>query len=84
MRFCQERDLSTRGLGLALTPIRDPETKRIATIHVLVRTPEGFPAKYEKPLHRAVDHCAVKRHILEPPRFEVDIRAAEPELTAAR
>ncbi|HUP46936.1 MAG TPA: OsmC family protein [Thermoanaerobaculia bacterium] len=75
LRFCQERDLPTGGLGLTLTPVRDPESKRIATIRVMVRTPEGFPEKYEKAIHRAIDHCAVKRMMVEPPAFEIDIAA---------
>ncbi len=32
--------------------------------------PEGFPEKYNEALIRSVDQCAVKRHIVAPPRFE--------------
>lgn len=73
LRFCQERGLSTEGLGLTLDPIRDPEGKRVATIRMELRTPEGFPEKYRQAILRAVDHCSVKWHITEPPRFEIDI-----------
>ncbi|HSP33350.1 MAG TPA: OsmC family protein [Thermoanaerobaculia bacterium] len=73
LRFCQQRNLNTAGLGLTLTPIRDPEGRRVATVHVDVRTPPDFPEKYRDALFRAVDHCTVKRHILEPPQFEISI-----------
>jgi len=73
LRFCQERGMSTEGLGLTLDPIRDPEGKRVGTIRMELRTPEGFPEKYRPAILRAVDHCAVKRHIIEPPQFEIEM-----------
>lgn len=54
--------------------IKDPETRRIATIRIDVRLPEGFPDKYIPAVRRAVDQCAVKRHILEPPEFVVEAK----------
>lgn len=83
LRFCQERGLSTEGLGLTLEPIRDPEGKRVATIRMELRTPEGFPEKYRQAILRAADHCAVKRHIVEPPRFEIEIVPAVVHATSA-
>lgn len=81
LRFCQERDLSTEGLALTLDVERDPERKRLAAIRLEIRLPDGFPEKYRAAIVRAADQCAVKRHILEPPRFEVttaEARAAAP------
>lgn len=78
LRFCQERNLPTEGLGLTLNTERNPETKRYETVTVTVRTPDAFPDKYRQALHRAVDLCAVKRHIVEPPEFSVEIVAPEP------
>lgn len=74
LRFCQERNLSTEGLDLVLNPIRDPEKKRVAKIDVELKTPAGFPEKYRAALLRAVDLCAVKRHLQEPPEFEIRLR----------
>ena len=33
--------------------------------------PEGFPEKHREGVIRAADLCAVKKHILQPPAFEV-------------
>lgn len=74
LRFCQQRGIDTAGLRVALEPLRDPERKRLATIRLEVVVPEEFPAKYRAALERAIDQCAVKRHIVEPPQFEVEIR----------
>jgi ribosomal protein S12 methylthiotransferase accessory factor len=71
LRFCQQRGIATQGLGLTLTTEKDPERKRLALVRLEIELPEGFPEKYREPLVRSVDQCAVKRHILAPPRFEV-------------
>lgn len=75
LRFCQERKIATDGLGLTLTPSRDRETKRLADVRVEVRLPEGFPDKYREAIHRVVDQCAVKKAVLDPPAFTVDVLA---------
>jgi putative redox protein len=71
LRFCQERGLSTDGLGLTLEPIREDGAKRVTLVRIGLQLPDGFPDKYRPAIERAVDHCAVKKHILEPPRFEL-------------
>jgi putative redox protein len=72
LRFCQERRIDTTRLGIQLGFARDPaEEKRVAKILIEVSIPEEFPEKYRPALIRAVDQCAVKRHILEPPEFEI-------------
>lgn len=74
LRFCQERQLSTDGLGLSLTPVRNPETKRLDRIAIELRTPAAFPGKYRDAIVRAIDHCAVKRVIVDPPEFQIEVR----------
>jgi putative redox protein len=71
LRFCQQRDLSTEGLGLKLSTVSDPARHGIGTIRMEIQLPEGFPEKYRDAIVRAADQCAVKRHIVDPPRFEV-------------
>ena len=71
LRFCQERNLDTWGLKVTLDIVRDPERQRISKLRIEVRLPKDFPGKYEKAILRAIDQCAVKRHIVEPPEFEV-------------
>lgn len=74
LRFCQERTIATDGLRLSLDPIRSDDGKRVTTIRVTLQVPQDFPAKYREAIRRAVDHCSVKRHMLEPPQFEISIR----------
>ncbi len=69
--FCERRDISTEGLGLSLTAVEDAEAKRVGRIEIRLTLPPGFPDKYRNAILRAMDQCAVKRHILTPPEFDV-------------
>ena len=73
VQFCRERGIETEGLGLSLEPVRDPEKKRLATIRVALTLPPGFPEKYRAAIGRSVDQCAVKKHMVEPPAFELTV-----------
>lgn len=79
LRFCQQRGIATQGLGLNLTTEKHPEEKRLALVRLEIELPDGFPEKYREALIRSVDQCAVKRHILTPPRFEVATVAGRTE-----
>ncbi len=73
LRFCQERDIAIEGLGVKLRSERDEEKKRVAKVVVELSLPKDFPEKYRTAILRAVDHCAVKRLVLDPPEFEIEI-----------
>ena len=73
LRFCQERGITTEGLGLALETVRDEARRRIGTIRVGLTLPAEFPARYRDAILRAVDQCAVKKHLVEPPEFELSV-----------
>lgn len=76
LRFCRQRNLDTDGLALTLTSESGEDGKRIARIGIRVTLPPAFPEKYREAILRAVDQCKVKRHVLEPPQFEVTAVAA--------
>ncbi len=71
LRFCQERGIPTEGLALSLATGRDEARKRFSKIRIEIRLPEGFPEKYRAAILRAADQCSVKRHVLDPPAFEI-------------
>jgi ribosomal protein S12 methylthiotransferase accessory factor len=73
LRFCQERGIATEGLGLSLEAVRDEERKRLSAINVALKLPPGFPEKYAGAIQRAVDQCAVKKHMVEPPAFTLTV-----------
>ena len=52
-------------------------------VRIAVQLPAGFPEKYRAAIERAIDHCAVKKHIVEPPRFEISVSEASGEPVAS-
>jgi len=69
--YCDARDLATEGLGLEMQIEREPEKHRVVRLVLEIKLPEGFPEKHREGVIRAADLCAVKKHILQPPAFEV-------------
>lgn len=74
LRFCQQREIDTTGMRLSLDTERNPETKRLDAVKIVIHLPENFPEKYHKSIIRATDQCAVKKAIDDPPEFSVVTR----------
>jgi len=74
LRFCQERQISTAGMELRMTLEKDPAT--VGSVRLELTLPAGFPEKYVGAVLRAMDQCAVKRALLDPPAFEMSAVAA--------
>ena len=69
--YCDTRGLSTEGLGLEMRIEREPEKNRVVRLAIDIKLPEGFPEKHKEAVIRAADLCAVKKHMLTPPAFEI-------------
>ena len=69
--YCDSRAIPTEGLGLQMRIEREPEKHRVARLVLEIKLPEGFPEKHREAVIRAADLCAVKKHVLNPPAFEV-------------
>ena len=68
--YCDARDIPTKGMALRVVFSRldDP-----ATSDIELKLPEGFPEKEREGIRRAVDKCAVKKMVLNPPRFSLKL-----------
>ncbi|KAB2966193.1 MAG: osmotically inducible protein OsmC [Thermoanaerobaculia bacterium] len=82
VRFCQTRQLDAAGLGLEMETASEGHGITHVTFHL--RLPAGFPERYREAIARAIDQCAVKRHLDNPPRFETVITSAEEAKPAPR
>ena len=76
LMFCRKLEVDTADLRVTLEPVRDPETRRFHRMKIDVLLPPDFPEKYAAAVVRAVNQCTVKKHIMEPPEFEVSARVA--------
>jgi len=77
LEFCQARKIPADKLAVSMSTERGAVSKMIEKVTVHVDLPPGFPPKYRDAIVKAIDHCAVKAHILKPPRFEILTRLGE-------
>jgi len=74
LSFCEERKIPSEGISLVQRlEYGEKETgkKFIEKIVIEITVPPSFPEKYRKTLIKVADQCAVKKAIMNPPKFEV-------------
>lgn len=69
--FCKQRGLSTEGIRIVQRVHNDPATRMIGKVDLEIQVPPDFPAKYHESLIRSAELCAVKKHLENPPQFDV-------------
>jgi putative redox protein len=74
MEFCRPRDIPYDRIQIFLVTQWDDAKKMHTRISIQIKLPQTFPVKYKKAVVRAVNLCSVKKHILNPPAFEVEAR----------
>jgi len=77
LNFCQSRTISTAGLGLSMLWERDEKQPLRANAKLRLTLPADFPPKYRDGIVRAMELCAVKKHIQNPPEFTIEIPGGE-------
>ena len=74
--FCKQRGLSAEGIRIVQSAHTDPVTRLIDKVDLEIQVPPGFPEKYRDSLVRSAELCAVKKHLENPPEFEVFTKEA--------
>lgn len=69
--FCQKRNISTEGMEIIQKMDWDSAKHLVSKISLEIRLPKDFPEKYRETLINTANLCTVKRHLHEPPEFEV-------------
>ena len=72
--FCQRHNISTEKIKLILLFERNQKTKMIEKIKIEIQLPADFPEKYKNAVIRSADLCSVKKHMINPPEFEIYTR----------
>ena len=71
LSFCQQRGLPTEGLRIVQRNRTSPQTRMVEEIELDIQLPPDFPEQYREAVIRSASLCAVKKHIENPPRFDV-------------
>jgi len=75
--FCRQRGLSTEGVRLVQRIYSNPFNGMVGKVELEIQVPPDFPKKYHKALVRSVEQCAVKKHMENPPQFDVHTDVVE-------
>lgn len=80
--FCQQRGLPTEGIQIVQNSHTNRETGMVESIDIEILVPPTFPQKYYDSLVRSAELCKVKKHLENPPKFNVTTKVAD-TLTAS-
>jgi putative redox protein len=69
--FCRKRGLNTNGMKIVQRMQSNPMSGMVSEVGLEILLPKDFPDKYRAAIINAVELCAVKKHLLQPPTFEI-------------
>ena len=71
LSFCKQRGLPTEGLRIVQRNRTSPVTRMVEAVELDIQLPPDFPEQYKEAVIRSANLCAVKKHLENPPRFDV-------------
>jgi putative redox protein len=77
LSFCQQRGLPTNDIRIMQRMSFNPLTHMIDNVELDIQLPPDFPEKYKDAVIRAASQCAVKKHLENPPTFNVHTSIVE-------
>jgi ribosomal protein S12 methylthiotransferase accessory factor len=69
--FMQQRGIDPTGSRLTMSTHFNPAIGLIDKVDLRLKTPAGFPDKYRDAIINAMELCAVKKHLQQPPAFAI-------------
>ncbi len=76
--FCRQRNIPTDNIRILERIHHSQSTGMVENIDLEIQVPPEFPAKYRDSLIHAAELCAVKKHLEEPPRFNISTSVVQP------
>ena len=76
--FCQQRGLPTTDIRIVERVAHSQLTHMVEKIDLEIQVPATFPEKYRESLIRSAELCAVKKHLENPPRFNISTTVVAP------
>ena len=77
--FCRQRGLPVEGIRIVQRTHGNPQTGMVEKVDLEIQVPPTFPEKYRSSLVHTAELCAVKKHLENPPQFNVYTQVAQLE-----
>ena len=74
LNFCEKRGIDTTGLGVEMRCEWNKEKRLYDRMEFILTLPDGFPEKYKDAIIRAMQLCAVKRHMEDMPDMVFSVK----------
>jgi ribosomal protein S12 methylthiotransferase accessory factor len=73
LSFCEERKISTDRISLVERFETEKRGDKVVLTKIILEVivPPEFPEKYHNALIKVIDQCAVKKTIMNPPKFDI-------------
>lgn len=71
LSFCQQRGIDEGEIEIRQSMDRDPQTHLITMVNMEIILPVTFPEKYRTAVIQAAQLCTVKKHLENPPKFNL-------------
>jgi len=75
--FCKNRDIPTEGIRLIQRTEQNEKTHMIERVAIEIQLPGDFPEKYRPAVIRSAEKCLVKRHMENPPVFDISVTTTD-------
>lgn len=75
--FCRQRGIPTDGIRILQRMNSNPFSGMVEKIELEIQVPPDFPDKYRDSLIRSAELCAVKKHLENPPTFDITTTKVE-------
>jgi len=76
--FCRQRGLPSDNIRILQRVHANPLNGMVENIDLEIQVPPTFPEKYRDSLIRSAELCAVKKHLENPPQFNITTQVAAP------
>lgn len=75
--FCMQRGISTDGMRIIQEVEPGPQPGLLGKIKLRIEVPPDFPEQYKNAAIQSASLCAVKKHMENPPDFEITVEAQD-------
>lgn len=72
--FCRQRGLPAEGIRIVQRVHSNAFSGLVDKVELEIQVPPSFPEKYRPSLIRSAELCAVKKHLENPPAFEIQTK----------
>ena len=75
--FCTKHELPIEGIRILEKIHTDPTSGMVDKIDLEIQVPSSFPKEHYASLIRSAELCKVKKHLAQPPKFDITTKIKE-------